>query len=135
MNTPTIDKVSKGTDRSAKAPERVRKPVRLHPDTAERVNYWATKLELSENEYMVLAIEEAIARANGDYELPTLEQYRLNQLIDETKAMSTNVANLERIVTSGFDSLLGLTRGDSYLLDEENGELGVSETASSFTGD
>jgi hypothetical protein len=117
-----------------KAPDRVRKPVRLHPDTAQRVGYWATKRELSENEYMAVAIEEKIARENGDYELPTLEQYRLNQLIDEVRALSTNAANLEAVVTSGFDSLLGLTRGDSYLLDEENGELGIPDTASATAG-
>lgn len=117
-----------------KAADRVRKPVRLHPDTAQRLSYWATKRELSENEYMMLAIEEKIARENGDYELPTLEQYRLNQLLDEVKALSTNSANLERVVTSGFDSLLGLTRGDSYLLDDESGELGIPDTASVAAG-
>lgn len=122
------------TQPTTKLPDRFRKLVRLHPDTAQRVNYWATKLDLSENEYMVLAIEEKIARANGDYDLPTLEQNRLNQQIDETKTLSTNIANLEKVVTSGFDSLLGLTRGDSYLLDEENGELGVPDTAADHAG-
>jgi hypothetical protein len=138
MTTQTTDTgATKGTTSpagSAKGPERIRKPVRLHPDMAQRVNYWATKRDLSENEYMVVAIEEKIARENGDYELPTLEQYRLNQLIDEQKALSTNVANLERVVTSGFGSLLGLTRGDSYLLDDESGELGVPDTASATAG-
>ncbi|MET0887108.1 MAG: hypothetical protein ABWX92_11725 [Mycetocola sp.] len=122
------------TQAPEKAPDRVRKPVRLHPDTAQRVAYWSSKRELSENEYIALAIEEKIARENGDYELPTLEQFRLNQLIDETRALSTNIANLESVVTSGFGSLLGLTRGDSYLLDEENGELGIPDTASAVAG-
>ncbi|MCI4659555.1 hypothetical protein [Cryobacterium zhongshanensis] len=119
---------------TVKAPDRIRKPVRLHPDTAQRVKYWADKEGLSENEYMVLAIEEKIARANGDYELPTLEQFRLNQIIDEMKALSTNAANLEAVVTSGFDSLLGLTRGDSYLLDNEDGELGAPDNVSAMAG-
>jgi hypothetical protein len=119
---------------TTKAPERVRKPVRLHPDTAQHVAYWSTKRDLSENEYMALAIEEKIARENGDYELPTLEQYRLNQLVDEIHALSSNTANLERVVTSGFGSLLNLTSGDSYLMDEENGELGIPDTASSVAG-
>lgn len=119
---------------TGKGPDRVRKPVRLHPDTAQRVTYWSKKRELSENEYIVLAVEEKIARENGDYELPTLEQYRMNQLIDEIRALSANSANLERVVVSGFDSLVGLTRGDSYLLDEENGELGIPDTASAAAG-
>jgi hypothetical protein len=117
-----------------KTPDRVRKPVRLHPDTAQRVGYWASKREISENDYITLAIEEKIARENGDYELPTLEQFRLNQLIDETKALSLNVANLETVLTTGFDSLMGLTRGDSYLLDKESGELGIPDTASTVAG-
>lgn len=117
------------------AVKRVRKAIRLHPDTSERADYWAKKRGLTENEYMALAVEEKIARENGDYDLPTLEIQRLNQLIDEIKALSTNSANLERVVATGFDTLLGLTRGDSYLLDEENGELSVGETASAAAGD
>lgn len=116
------------------APERIRKWARLHPDTVQQVNYWCKKRGLSESEYFALAVEEKIARENGDYELPTLEQHRLNQLVDEVRALSTNSANLEAVVTSGFDSLLGLTRGDSYLLDEEDGELTVPETASAAIG-
>lgn len=113
---------------------RVRKALRLHPDTVAQVIYWAKKEGLSENEYMVLAIEEKIARANGDYELPTLEQQRLNQLIDEVRALSTNQANLETVITSGFDSLIGLTRGDGYLLDAEDGELAGTGAASTVAG-
>lgn len=119
---------------TAKSPDRVRKAIRLHPDTARHVNYWSAKQGLSENEYLVLAIEEKIARENGDYDLPTLEQLRLNQLIDEVRALSTNAANLEAVVTSGFGSMLGLTRGDSYLLDEEDGELSIPDNASAAVG-
>lgn len=114
--------------------DRVRKTLRFHPDTIERVRYWSAKRDVPLNDYLVLAVEEKIARENGDYELPTLEQMRLNQLIDEMRALSTNSANLEKVVTSGFDSLLGLTRGDSYLLDEEDGELGITDTASALAG-
>jgi len=113
---------------------RVRRQFRIHTDTLERVKYWRSKRDLTENEYFVLAIEEKIARENGDYDLPTLEIMRLNQLIDEMRANSTNVANLEAIVTSGFASLMGLTRGDSYLLDDDDGELGAPDTASAIAG-
>lgn len=98
--------------------------VRLHPDTKERARYWAQRRGFaSMNAYIVHAVEEQIRRENLDYDLPTLEIARLNQVVDEMKAMSTNVANLERVVTAGFDSLIGLTRGDNYLLDPEDGEL------------
>lgn len=115
--------------------DRVRKTLRFHPDTVERARYWSAKRGITENDYLVLAVEEKIARENGDYDLPTLEQARLNQLIDEIRALSTNTANLETVVTTGFDSLIGLTRGDSYLLDAEDGELAVGDAASAMAGD
>ena len=119
---------------AAPKPERVRKWLRLHPDTVQRVQYWSSKNDLTEQEFLELAVEEKIARMNGDYDLPTLEIQRLNQLLDEMKSLSTNIANLERVSTTGFDSLLGLTRGDSYLLDDENGELSIHDTASAVAG-
>jgi len=61
-------------------PQWAQKKIRLHPDTAQRVDYWRRQRELSsDNEYIVLAVEEKIARENGDYDLPTLEIQRLNQ--------------------------------------------------------
>lgn len=116
------------------APDRIRKWMRLHPDTVQRVTYWSGKRDLTEQEYLEQAVEEKIARENGDYDLPTLEIQRLNQLIDEIRALSTNSANLEAVVTSGFDSLMGMARGDSYLFDDEDGELGVTEGAAAAVG-
>jgi predicted DNA-binding protein len=105
---------------------RERFPVRLHKDVKARLEYWADRRGYSSaNEYVVDAIVEKIRRENQDYDLPTLEIARLNQVVDEMRAMSINVANLERVITSGFDSLIGLTRGDNYLLDAEDGELDV----------
>ena len=98
--------------------------VRLSPDDKERAAYWADKRGFSSvSEYVAEAVVEKIRRENLDYDLPTLEIARLNQVVDELKALSTNSANLERVVTQGFDSLIGLTRGDNYLLDGEDGEL------------
>lgn len=108
----------------------IQKHIRIHPDVAQNLKYWTKKRQLSESEYVQLAIEEKVARENGDYELPTLEQQRLNQLIDEIRALSTNQGNLERVIVTGFDSLQGLTRGDSYLMDEEDGELLGADAAS-----
>lgn len=107
--------------------DRVRAPFRPRRDTYERAKYWASKAGISVNEYFNEAAEEKIARENGDYALPTLEQARVNQLIDEMASLSTNVSNLQSVVTDGFGSLLGLTRGDNYLLDNEDGEIGGAE--------
>lgn len=97
--------------------------VTLDNDKYEQLKYWAARRERSINEYLGDAIELAIRHENGDYDLPKLEIQRLNQLIDVVTVLSSNVHSLEGIVVSGFDSLLGLTRGDNYLLESEDGEL------------
>lgn len=104
------------------ADRRERVVVRVHPDLKQRLQYWADKRGVSVNEYVADALDGAIRRENLDYDLPTLEIARLNQVVDELKANSTNLANLERVVTQGFDSLIGLTRGDSNYLDQEDGD-------------
>lgn len=120
---PAASVVPVNKDESSTGP-RLRVPVRLHKDTKERAAYWADKAGISVNEYMAEAVEEKIRRENGDYDLPTLEIARLNQLVDEMAALTTNVGNLETVTLTGFNSLMGLTRGDNYLLDDEDGEIG-----------
>lgn len=98
--------------------------VRLSSDDKQRVEYWADKHGFSSvNEYVAEAVVEKIQRENLDYDLPTLEIARLNELVDQIAALAKNSANLERVVTTGFDSLIGLTRGDNYLLDDEDGQF------------
>lgn len=91
-------------------------------DTYERLLYWSSKKGISINQYLNEALESAIAYENKDYPLPTLEQARLNQLIDQMVVLTSNVKSIETVVVSGFDSLLSMTRGDNYLLDYEDGE-------------
>lgn len=92
-------------------------------DTFMRLQYWADKKGISINQYLNDAIDMAIAYENKDYPLPTLEQARLNQLIDGMAVLSSNVKSIEGVVVSGFDSLLNLTRGDNFLLEHEDGEI------------
>ena len=87
------------------------------------LQYWADRNQVSMNEYLHDSLLLAIRHENGDYDLPSLEIARLNQLIDVITVLSSNVQSLEGIVTSGFDSLIGLTRGDNYLLEHEDGEI------------
>lgn len=107
----------------AQAPDTKRVTATVSSDMFERLQYWADRKGISINQYLNEALERAIAYENQDYDLPTLEQARLNQLIDQMAVLSSNIGSLERVVTSGFDSLLGLTRGDNYLLEHEDGEL------------
>lgn len=97
--------------------------VRLEGDDYAQLEYWARREGISMSEFAGDAIKMYIAHKCGDFDLPTLEAQRLNQLIDGIAVLSSNVGSLESIVVHGFDSLLGLTKGDNYLLEEEDGEV------------
>lgn len=95
----------------------------LDSDDYERLKYWAASREVSINEYIREAILFKIRWDNKDYPMAPMEVHRLNQLVDVVTILSNNVRSLEQVTVSGFDSLLGLTRGDNYLLEEEDGEI------------
>lgn len=97
--------------------------IAVDADTWERVRYWAKRRSLTPNDYAREALFAQLAREAGDYDLPTAEQARLNQLVDVITSQQSSFENLERVVTSGFASLLGLARGDSNYLLDEDGEL------------
>lgn len=97
--------------------------VRLTNTDYDRLSYWAEKNDMSINEFIPAMLDRWISIANGDYELPTLEIQRLNQIIDVVAGLSSNIQSLESVTISGFDSLLKLTKGDNYLLEDEDGEF------------
>ena len=92
----------------------------LQDEEFARLEYWAKKKGVSVNEYLRDAIMLAIRWENKDYDLPALEIKRLNQLVDGFATLSSNVNSLEKVLVSGLDSLLGLTRGDNYLLEHQD---------------
>lgn len=93
--------------------------VRLSDNDFDRLSYWAGKANLSINEFILLMLDRWVDIENGNYQLPTLEVARLNQLIDVVLALSNNIQTLETISINGFDSLLKLTKGDNYLLEAD----------------
>lgn len=98
--------------------------VRLTEKDFERLEYWSSKINTSINEFIPIILDRWIAIENGNYELSTLEQKRLNQLIDVVKGLSIDIQNQGRIMSAGFDSLTQLTKGDNYLFDSyEDGEF------------
>lgn len=110
-------------DASAKAPDIHRLTLRINEDDYQRLQYWAARRGISANDYMIEALYAQIRRENGDYDIPTAEVARLNQLVDLVTELSSNIKSLENVTISGFDSLLGLTRGDNYLLEQEDGDI------------
>lgn len=97
-----------------------RMTLRLDDAEYETVRFWAAKLGISENEFVSEAIGLKIRHVNGDYDLPTAEIQRLNQLIDLIGSLASNISNLEDVTVNGFNSLISLTRGDNYLLDDND---------------
>lgn len=93
--------------------------VSVDTDTYERLKYWAERKGLTQTEYVQDSIDHMIAWENKDYDLPTAEVARLNQIVDGLYNLSSRVGSLEKVIISGFKSLLGLTRGDNYLLEED----------------
>lgn len=92
--------------------------LRLSETDFQKLQYWADKQDCSINSFIIVLLDLWIDIQNGNYQLPTLEIYRLNQLIEAIQVLSQNQKNLESIITNGFDSLLSLTRGDNYLLEQ-----------------
>ena len=78
---------------------------------------------MSINEFVPVLLEQYIGIKNGDYQLPTLEIQRLNQLIETVNVLSRNMQSLESITVNGFDSLLSLTKGDNYLLEDDDSDI------------
>lgn len=107
----------------AKGTDTHRLTIRLTDMDFERLSYWADKEKVSINEFIPMILDRWVEIENGDYRLPTLEQARLNQLIDVILGMSNNMQSLESVVIHGFDSLLKLTKGDNYLLEHQDGEI------------
>ncbi len=91
--------------------------------TYQQLDYWSSKKGISMNEYLNDAINLMIRWENKDYPLTTMEQERLNQLIDRLAVLASNQKSLESMVASGFESLTGLVRGDNYLLENDDGEI------------
>lgn len=102
-----------------------RMTLRFSEDDMSRLRYWADRSQCSVNEFIILMLEQWIDIQNGNYQLPTLEIQRLNQLIDVIQVLSKNTQALETVVTNGFDSLLSLTKGDNYLLEDGGDEDGI----------
>lgn len=97
--------------------------MRLYPADDEKLTYWAEKYDMSRAELLITAMHHYVGWRNGDYDLPRAETERLNQLIDGMNNLSSNQANLEKSILSSFDVLLGIIRGDNYLIDDDDGEL------------
>lgn len=86
--------------------------LRFTEDELSKLDYWAAREGMDRADFIMEAVERYAGIESGNYQLPSLEIQRLNQLIDIIKALSQDMTSLETIVINGFASLTGLARGE-----------------------
>lgn len=96
--------------------------VRMTRDLYDSINYWADKKGVKVTDYIRDALILQIKRDNKDYDLPSLEAHRLNQIIDALEAMSANVSCLQDMFRSNFVNFMEMISGTNYLIDSNESE-------------
>ncbi|MEK4277729.1 hypothetical protein [Paenibacillus sp. FSL R7-0026] len=100
-----------------------RHSMRLLKDDKAFVVYWAEMFDMDVTELMITSVRHYVSWKNKDFDLPTAEMQRLNQLIDAMESMASSNEKLSNTVINGFDAMMGMMRGDNYLIEPENGDL------------
>lgn len=109
--------------KSVKEIKSARASMRLLSEDKAFIAYWAQVYDMDSTELMMRAVRHYVGWKNQDFDLPTAETQRLNQLIDAMENMASSNDRLANTVTNGFDAMMGIMRGDNYLLEPENGDL------------
>lgn len=97
--------------------------IRMTEDLYNSINYWAEKKGVKVTDYIRDALLLQIKRDNKDYDLPSLEAHRLNQIIDTLEIVSANMSCLQDIIQSNFGNLMTVMNGTNYLADIGQGEV------------
>jgi len=97
--------------------------LRIPTDVNDQLTYYADQFNMTKTDLLLMGASHYIKWRQKDYDLPTAEIARLNQLVESQKLMVSSFEQLSQAVTSGFDTMLGLHRGSNYLADDESGSL------------
>ena len=110
-----MTKISKNKDE--------RHSMRMYKEDYDMLVYWSERYGMDRTEFLITSMNHYIRWKNGDYDLPNAEIQRLNQMVDSVNNLVVSNENLEKSVINGFDSMLGIIKGDNYLIEDEDGEL------------
>lgn len=99
---------------------RKRVGVRLYDDEYEKLVYWAKKYDVTQNEFMIRALNHYVGFINSDYDLPTAEQQRLKQLIDAIESLTVAQTRFQKSHESSMSSLLNIAQGKNPLSDHKD---------------
>lgn len=111
----------------ASAPGKTRVSTTITDYKYEQVKFWAKKQGITVNQFISEAISLAIDFQNGDYHISDQDGIVMGQLDQIRHGMAdlnSNIVVMQKDVLSALDSLISLTRGDNYLLDTGDGDLG-----------
>lgn len=89
--------------------------VRISEAEKDKVAHYAERLEMSQSDFVMHCINFRIRYLNQDYDLPTAEIRRLNQLTDNTQQLVESIRNLHEVNITGFNMMLGFMRGENDL--------------------
>lgn len=98
-----------------------RKSITLDDDTISEIKLLAKKRQMTVNEWIVWAIENAISESHGQFSLAGLTAQRINQLQDTVASLVYADNNLASVITDLSKMMNTLATGQSYLNDEDGG--------------
>lgn len=98
-----------------------RKSITLDNDTISEIKLLAKKRQMTVNEWIVWAIENAISESHGQFGLAGITAQRLNQLQDTVESLVYADDNLATVITDLSKMMNTLATGQSYLNDEDGG--------------
>lgn len=97
--------------------------MRMYDEDYNMLTYWSDAFGMDKTEFLIQAMYHYVKWRNQDYDLPSAEMQRLNQMIDAVNSLVSSNERLESSVINGFDAMLGIIRGDNYLVEKDDGEL------------
>lgn len=100
-----------------------RHSMRMYPQDFEALAYWSKQYGVDRTEFLVTAMHHYIKWKNQDFDIPTAEIQRLNQMTDAVNSLISSQDALQKTVVQGFDTILGMSHGPSYLNEDETGDL------------
>lgn len=101
------------------ASKKKRMELRVDADLYEEFRHFAETQQTSINQAMMDAMKWYMNYVYHDYDLPTAEVERLNQLIVSQEGLSESVRSMQRTMINGFRAILGVMHGSSYLESDE----------------
>lgn len=93
---------------------------RFDEDLRDDIDYYAKKVGLSRNEFIAESARYYIKYIQNDFDVPLAMVQRTNQLVDLVASLNGRLDSLEDTTKSGIQSIIQLTRGDNYLLDNDS---------------